>query len=343
MSDQLAQDIITALPSPVLLIGPDDRVMVQNAAMTALLTLDFAGRHHITALRQPATLDAIALARSTGAAQTARYLTRVDGTDRTYATMAVPQSGHIIVTMADQTAAAQTDVLRRDFVANVSHELRTPLTALLGFIETLQGPARDDAAARARFLEIMGTEADRMRKLVDDLLSLSRVEETQRKRPETLIDISSVVRQAVELLGDVATTRGTILKVDIADDLPLIPGDEGQLQQVMNNLIENGIKYGATNEGVVISVAKPAYAEALRQDAICVTVHDFGEGIPAHHLVRLTERFYRVDTHRARAMGGTGLGLAIVKHITNRHRGRLFFESTLGQGTTVTLLLPTAI
>ena len=343
MSDQLAQDIITALPSPVLLIGPDDRVMVQNAAMTALLTLDFAGRHHITALRQPATLDAIALARSTGAAQTARYLTRVDGTDRTYATMAVPQSDHIIVTMADQTAAAQTDVLRRDFVANVSHELRTPLTALLGFIETLQGPARDDPAARARFLEIMGTEADRMRKLVDDLLSLSRVEETQRKRPETLIDISSVVRQAVELLGDVATTRGTILKVDIAADLPLIPGDEGQLQQVMNNLIENGIKYGATNEGVVISVAKPAYAEALRQDAICVTVRDFGEGIPAHHLVRLTERFYRVDTHRAREMGGTGLGLAIVKHITNRHRGRLFFESTLGQGTTVTLLLPTAI
>lgn len=343
MSDQLAQDIITALPSPVLLIGPDDRVMVQNAAMTALLTLDFAGRHHITALRQPATLDAVALARSTGAAQSARYLTRVDGTDRTYATMAVPQSGHIIVTMADQTAAEQTDVLRRDFVANVSHELRTPLTALLGFIETLQGPARDDPAARARFLEIMGTEADRMRKLVDDLLSLSRVEETQRKRPETLIDISSVVRQAVELLGDVATTRGTILKVDIADDLPLIPGDEGQLQQVMNNLIENGIKYGATNEGVVISVAKPAYAEALRQDAICVTVRDFGEGIPAHHLVRLTERFYRVDTHRAREMGGTGLGLAIVKHITNRHRGRLFFESTLGQGTTVTLLLPTAI
>jgi len=343
MSDQLAQDIITALPSPVLLIGPDDRVMVQNAAMTALLTLDFAGRHHITALRQPATLDAIALARSTGAAQTARYLTRVDGTDRTYATMAVPQSGHIIVTMADQTAAAQTDVLRRDFVANVSHELRTPLTALLGFIETLQGPARDDPAARARFLEIMGTEADRMRKLVDDLLSLSRVEETQRKRPETLIDISSVVRQAVELLGDVATTRGTILKVDIAADLPLIPGDEGQLQQVMNNLIENGIKYGATNEGVVISVAKPAFAEALRQDAICVIVRDFGDGIPAHHLVRLTERFYRVDTHRAREMGGTGLGLAIVKHITNRHRGRLFFESTLGQGTTVTLLLPTAI
>ena len=343
MSDQLAQDIITALPSPVLLIGPDDRVMVQNAAMTALLTLDFAGRHHITALRQPATLDAIALARSTGAAQTARYLTRVDGTDRTYATMAVPQSGHIIVTMADQTAAEQTDVLRRDFVANVSHELRTPLTALLGFIETLQGPARDDPAARARFLEIMGTEADRMRKLVDDLLSLSRVEETQRKRPETLIDISSVVRQAVELLGDVATTRGTILKVDIAADLPLIPGDEGQLQQVMNNLIENGIKYGATNEGVVISVAKPAFAEALRQDAICVIVRDFGDGIPAHHLVRLTERFYRVDTHRAREMGGTGLGLAIVKHITNRHRGRLFFESTLGQGTTVTLLLPTAI
>jgi len=340
MTAYLAQDLILALPNAVLLIGPDDRVLVQNDAMTTVLGLDLTGRHHITALRQPATIEAIAVARETGAPQSAIYLPRVADTERSYAVAVTPQADHVLVALTDQTDKIQTNTLRRDFVANVSHELRTPLTALLGFIETLQGPARDDPKAQARFLDIMATEADRMRRLVDDLLSLSRVEDTQRIRPTAPVSLGVVVRQAVELLQDVAANNDTALHVTIPDDLPMIPGDEGQLQQVVNNLIENAIKYGASADGINITITGPIGDKSLRQDVLGLSVQDFGEGIASHHLARLTERFYRVDGHRAREQGGTGLGLAIVKHITNRHRGRLKFESEPGKGTTVTLRLP---
>lgn len=343
MSALAAQTLINAMKLPLLLIAPDERVSAQNAAMTELLKIDFTGRHYITALRQPATIAAVTDARADNVTKTARYMVRIDRSDHVFEVSAVPTDGYILVSFVDQTAAEQTQSLRRDFVANVSHELRTPLTAILGFIETLQGPARNDQKAQERFLGIMATEADRLRRLVDDLLSLSRVEENERSRPVTPTDLGTIVRQATELLGPLAQDAKTHLVADVPDGLPLVPGDAAQLQQVLNNLIENAIKYGATDRGIVVAVGAPAFETALRCQAVRLTVTDFGQGIAAHHLIRLTERFYRVDLHRSREQGGTGLGLAIVKHITNRHRGKLLFESVEGAGTTVTLMLPTAI
>lgn len=342
MTNLPATTLIAAMKLPHLLIAPDERVAAQNAAMTDVLKIDFTGRHYITALRQPATIDAVTGARKDLVTKTARYMVRIEGSDHVFEVLAIPTEGHVLVTFTDQTAAEQTLSLRRDFVANVSHELRTPLTALLGFIETLQGPARNDPKAQQRFLGIMATEADRLRRLVDDLLSLSRVEENERSRPVTPTDLGAIVRQATELLGALAEGANTRLITEIPDDLPLVPGDAAQLQQVLNNLIENAIKYGASEKGIVIAIHQPAFETTLRTQAVRMTVTDFGQGIPAHHLIRLTERFYRVDLHRSRNQGGTGLGLAIVKHITNRHRGKLYFESVPGEGTTVTLMLPTA-
>ncbi len=343
MADLLAKAMVAVMKSPLMLIGPENRVLVQNEAMTELLKIDFRGRQYITALRQPAAIDAVANAQKDHVTKSARYVLHVGTRDRIFELSAIPVDGHVIVAFEDQTAAEETLSLRRDFVANVSHELRTPLTAILGFIETLQGPARDDATAQQRFLGIMATEADRLRRLVDDLLSLSRVEELERTRPVEPVDLGLIVSQATELLGALAADAGTKLISRIPNDLPKVPGDDAQLQQVLNNLIENAIKYGATDAGIEIALHPPAFETALHQTAIRMTVTDHGIGIPAHHLIRLTERFYRVDLHRSRAQGGTGLGLAIVKHITNRHRGKLLFESVEGQGTTVTLMLPVAV
>lgn len=340
MIDFPAELILQSINRPILLIGPDQRVSIQNDAMTQLLRLDFTGRNYVTALRQPAIIGAIDAAMKEQTRRTARYAVRADGLEQTFQVSIVPQNAHLLVIFEDQTAAQVTDTMRRDFVANVSHELRTPLTALLGFIETLQGPARNDPKAQDRFLGIMAVEADRLRRLVDDLLSLSRVEETERSRPTTPVALGQIARQAVDLLGPIAADVGTPLTVEVHPDAGHIPGDDAQLQQVLNNLIENAIKYGATPDGIKVKVHAPVYETALRQTAIRMTIEDKGQGIPAHHLVRLTERFYRIDDHRDRQMGGTGLGLAIVKHIIQRHRGKLIFESVEGQGTTVNVLLP---
>lgn len=343
MADLLAKAMVAVMKSPLMLIGPEDRVIQQNEAMTDLLKMDFQGRHYITALRQPATIDAVVDAKKDHVTKTARYLLRIDTCDRVFEASAIPVDDHVIISFEDQTAAEETLSLRRDFVANVSHELRTPLTALLGFIETLQGPAREDPKAQERFLAIMATEADRLRRLVDDLLSLSRVEELERSRPVDPVDLGAIVGQSTELLGDLAQDAGTRLIARLPDVVPNVPGDDAQLQQVLNNLIENAIKYGATDRGIEVAVSAPAFETALQQNAVRMTVKDYGQGIPVHHLIRLTERFYRVDAHRSREQGGTGLGLAIVKHITNRHRGKLVFESEEGQGTTVTLMLPVSV
>lgn len=230
--------------------------------------------------------------------------------------------------------------MRSDFVANVSHELRTPLTALTGFIETLRGPARDDAEARDRFLGIMEVEGKRMNRLVADLLSLSRVEDMARIRPSDSVDIYAVLNSVRNALSQTAEARGVTLSIDAQLEPPvLLAGDLDQLAQVFTNLIENAIKYGRRDGAVVVSVSRMAMFPAFKGPAICVAVQDDGPGIPAHHLSRLTERFYRVDNHRSRELGGTGLGLAIVKHIINRHRGRLRIESEVGQGSTFSVLL----
>ena len=236
-------------------------------------------------------------------------------------------------------------LVRRDFVANVSHELRTPLTALMGFIETLQGPARNDAAARDRFLAIMQREGNRMNRLIGDLLSLSRVEQEERRRPSECVDLAALIRLACATLAPTARAAGAALVRIGPTEAAEVAGDPDQIQQVLHNLIENAVKYGVrpgAEEGreVRVTLSHVPHEPVLRGPGWAVEVADDGEGIEETHLPRLTERFYRVDTHRSREKGGTGLGLAIVKHIVARHRGRLKIDSAKGQGSRFTVILP---
>ncbi|MDH3264904.1 MAG: ATP-binding protein, partial [Paracoccaceae bacterium] len=226
--------------------------------------------------------------------------------------------------------------------ANVSHELKTPLTALLGFIETLRGSAREDAAARERFLEIMAREAERMNRLVSDLLSLNRVESEERVRPTGRVEMGALLGSVRSALRPLARERG--VEIEIAGEAGgiWVPGDGDQLTQVFTNLVENAVKYAASGKLVTLTVAREEREPALRGPAVRVAVIDRGEGFDPAHIPRLTERFYRIDSHRSREQGGTGLGLAIVKHIVNRHRGRLRIESAPGQGSRFTVTLPLA-
>ena len=340
MPDNSLTTLINALPTPVMVIGPDDRVRCVNPPLVAVLGPDLLGKHYITALRQPTMLDAIVLARQTAEPVVALYLGRDGPRDTTYRVTVAPAGRDIVLSFEDRSAAEDAGQMRRDFVANVSHELRTPLTALLGFIETLGGAARNDAAARDRFLGIMAHEANRMTRLVDDLLSLSRVEEDERVRPRGNVDIGDLLASVIKGLEPQAKDAGVTVALARPDTSEMVPGDEGQLVQVFTNLVENAIKYGASGGEVTVTLSARQMYQRLRAEGVQITITDRGEGIAAHHIPRLTERFYRVDSHRSRAVGGTGLGLAIVKHIVNRHRGRFVVESELGKGTSVSVFLP---
>lgn len=343
MRDQDVQQILQALPMPVMAIGENRHVQATNAALDGLLGRGLIGRHYITALRQPMLLEAIEAAMTSRRFGKGRYLGRDGGRDTTYLVHIAPLDGRTILSFEDRTAAEAVSQLRRDFVANVSHELRTPLTALYGFIETLRGPARDDPKARDRFLEIMERETKRMTRLVGDLLQLSRVEENERQRPSEMVIVAELVRTTLAELAPVISAAGA--QVNLADESRdvAVPGDPGQLRQVIGNLIENAVKYGVKGGQIDISLSARRFEPSLRQDGLELQISNGGEGIAAHHIPRLTERFYRVDAHRSREIGGTGLGLAIVKHIVNRHRGRLRIESTPGAKTTITVLLPAVL
>lgn len=252
----------------------------------------------------------------------------------------------IFLLLADRTRERNLDRMRADFVANASHELRTPLTSLIGFIETLRGPAQDDPDASRHFLGIMAEQSDRMHRIIDDLLSLSRIEMIEHQPPDTPIQLTPVLRDAVRFLEPVIDQAGATVKLDLAGDLPDIRGDSRQLGQVFGNLIDNAIKYGAVKHGTsgttVRLTAACSPAGDFVQPGVVISVADDGPGIAREHLPRLTERFYRVDKGRSRAIGGTGLGLAIVKHVVSRHRGRLVIDSAEGQGTIVRVWLPLA-
>lgn len=332
---------VNALPMPTIVIDSGMRISAANPPMEAVLGTGLIGRHYITALRQPALLDAIAGVKNGAPSTPVRFVGRDGEKDVIYRVMVAAAEDDIVLSFEDQTAAEDAGQMRRDFVANVSHELRTPLTALLGFIETLGGAARDDAAARDRFLAIMEREASRMTRLVDDLLSLSRVEEDERVRPREYVELSTLLSSVIKGLEPQVEKAGVSisLKLDGADEM--VPGDSGQLVQVFTNLIENAIKYGAAGGVVSVTLHERVQHARLRGEGVQITVGDRGEGIASHHIARLTERFYRVDSHRSREVGGTGLGLAIVKHIVNRHRGRLVIESEVGEGTEISVILPT--
>jgi two-component system phosphate regulon sensor histidine kinase PhoR len=228
--------------------------------------------------------------------------------------------------------------MRADFVANASHELRTPLAALSGFIDTLQGPAREDVTARERFLAIMKAQATRMARLIDDLLSLSRVELSEHMHPDAPVDLASVLRQVVDGLQTLAIDRNVEIIVALPASPMIVPGDRDELTRVFENLVENALKYGATGKRVDVGLATVAASDGTPE--VLVTVRDYGPGIAAEHLPRLTERFYRVDVKQSRAEGGTGLGLSLVKHILNRHRGKLTIESVAGEGASFIARLP---
>ena len=250
--------------------------------------------------------------------------------------------GRAVVVLSDRTRERAVERMRADFIANASHELRTPLASLMGFIDTLRGPAADDPPAQQRFLGIMAEQAARMNRLIDDLLSLSRIELTEHQAPAGRVDLVALLHDLIAGFEPRLTERGVTLDVALTDALPSVLGDADQILQVAQNLLDNAVKYGRDGE-VVRLAAEPA--SGLRWPArpgVVLTVADQGPGIPREHLPRLTERFYRVDAGRSRAVGGTGLGLAIVKHIVNRHRGQLAIESEPGIGTTVTVWLPVA-
>lgn len=333
------------LPVPALLIGGDERVRGSNGPFRALFGSSAAGRHYITVLRQPAILDAVEHVLQGGGSRTARYFSTDAQRDTTWRTsvsgVEIEGRANVLISFEDVTALEEAGKMRRDFVANVSHELRTPLTALTGFIETLKGAAREDPAARDRFLAIMETEAGRMARLVDDLLSLSRVEDDERVRPTETVDLTMLIGETIETLTPVAEQRGARIVARLPDAPLIVPGDPGQIRQVLMNLIENGLKYGRDGGEVRVRLHPPEIEPVLRGSGVRIDVEDDGEGIEAHHIARLTERFYRVDAHRSREIGGTGLGLAIVKHIVNRHRGRLRITSQPGQGSRFSVVLPT--
>jgi two-component system phosphate regulon sensor histidine kinase PhoR len=255
-----------------------------------------------------------------------------------------------VLTLHDITGAKRTEQMRADFVANASHELRTPLATLIGFIETLRGPARDDPAAQDRFLGIMQQQASRMARLVDDLLSLSRIEMNEHQPPTGRVALGPLLRGVADTLELRAAARDmhVVLTMPGSGELPPVQGEADELAQVFQNLIDNAIKYGRPGTPIEVTArvadrrAGPVAAStaaAAAQPAVAVSVRDHGDGIPREHLPRLTERFYRIDTARSREMGGTGLGLAIVKHIVNRHRGHLEIESEVGRGSVFTVYL----
>ena len=241
----------------------------------------------------------------------------------------------VLLRIEDLTERRRVERMRADFVANASHELRPPLTAVIGFLETLQGPARDDAKVRDRFLGVMAEQAGRMKRLIDDLLSLSRLEMRAHVRPEATVDLCEILRQVADLVTPAASAAGVALQLRGCETPQTVRGDREELVQVFTNLIENGVKYGGSGGRVEIGVGTdPADARV-----VVATVRDFGEGIDPVHLPRLTERFYRAHTEKAGSTRGTGLGLAIVKHIVTRHGGRLIIESVPGEGSTFSVRL----
>jgi len=341
MPEEFATLMLKGLPMPALLVDGDERIVSINEEAERLLGKAALGRLYMLPLRQPALREAIAAALSDARAARVRHVVPGPSQEQVHMVTVSPILGQthraVLCVFEDVTGHEQVEQMRRDFVANVSHELRTPLTALLGFIETLRGAARDDPAARDRFLTIMEREAGRMNRLVRDLLHLSRVEAEERIRPTDPVDPVAVVQSALSSLKPLAEAHGVTVEVEMDSAPRSVPADADQLMQVITNLTENAIKYGGTDRTVTVRLSR----EALSRGAMLrIDVIDRGEGIAPEHLPRLTERFYRVDAHRSREKGGTGLGLAIVKHIVHRHRGTFRIDSQIGQGSTFTVYFP---
>jgi two-component system phosphate regulon sensor histidine kinase PhoR len=343
-----AEAVVAAVPDPLLLIDPRRRIVGANAGASALADIAAGPRDLAAALRNPAVLAAADAVLRGEAARDVEFTLAGSIERQLRARFAriprpSPTGAAVVLALHDVTEMKRAEQLRADFIANASHELRTPLASLTGFIETLRGPARDDEAARERFLAIMRAQALRMTRLVEDLLSLSRIELNEHVAPTGVVALASLLRHVADTLELRAGERGTRIRLVLPADLPAAQGDRDELAQLFQNLIDNAIKYGRDRGEIVVEAAaasrRPPEGGTVAQPFVSVAVRDNGEGIPRQHLPRLTQRFYRLDTARSRAMGGTGLGLAIVKHIANRHRGFLEIESAVGVGSTFTVFL----
>jgi two-component system phosphate regulon sensor histidine kinase PhoR len=334
----LARAVLEQLPAPVLLLDVNERVLFANGAMREVLGAGLERKHVSAVLRNPAVLAAIGGSFDSGEPGAAPFILPVPIERHYEAYTARVDGGMVALLLHNITAIRRSEQMRADFVANASHELRTPLAAVSGFIETLQGPARDDVAAREQFLGIMATEAARMRRLIDDLLSLTRIELNEHVPPQGKVALESVVRQAAAALAPLAAADRITVTVQGGADLPPIRGEHDELVQLFQNLIHNAIKYGREGGQVTVTLGRDFVGP--NGGHIFAAVKDDGEGIPREALPRLTERFYRVDVKRSRERGGTGLGLAIVKHIVSRHHGRLAIDSRQGEGSTFSVILP---
>ena len=349
-SSASAEIVLDNLPDPVIAIDGARRIVRASRGTTAILGADPVGADLVAALRDPGVLEAAERVIATGAAEEIDF--HIAGSDLEFAARIAalpepaPDGTVALIAVTDVTAIRRHGRTRADFVANASHELRTPISVLLGCIETLRGPAREDKAASDRFLEMMGAQAERMNRLVNDLLSLSKIELNEHFPPSTTVSLASVIAPVVDSLQFAAESRRIEISIESAIAEPAVIGDRDELTQLFQNLIDNAIKYGAEGSSIGIAIGGGTLESpgdrAQEIDAVRIAIEDRGEGIPAEHLRRLTERFYRVDTARSREMGGTGLGLAIVKHIVNRHRGGLDIESELGVGSVFAVSLPRA-
>jgi two-component system phosphate regulon sensor histidine kinase PhoR len=337
---QLAS-VIGALPEPALLIDRRGSILVGNEATVRSIGPVRRGEPLSFTVRAPEIIEAVRAA-ADGKARRVEYAERAPH-ERAFEVYVTPilfggavemrHADAFLLTFHDLTPQRRVDRMRADFVANASHELRTPLASLSGFIETLQGPAKNDAGARDRFLRIMVDQARRMSRLIEDLLSLSRIELNEHLRPQTVVDLAPIVGHVCDTLAPLASERKVELIVKGKDQQLPVQGERDELIRLFENLVENALKYGGSGKRVEVTLARDG------NDAV-VHVRDFGPGIAAQHLPRLTERFYRVDAETSRAEGGTGLGLAIVKHILSRHRGRLAIESELGKGADFVARIP---
>jgi two-component system, OmpR family, phosphate regulon sensor histidine kinase PhoR len=329
--------LAAANPFATLVLSEAGEVLAANSLAERLFGAALISRNLTMVIRSPDVITAFERVSSTLEPETARSYSRgltQQIVDVHISALGTRENGErlFLATCQDVTREENIERMRSDFVANASHELRTPLTTLSGFIETMQGAAKTDEKARAEFLKVMKTQADRMSRLIDDLLSLSRIEIDEHVAPQSVSDLSSIANQVRALLKPMADAAGSTLIVDLPDTL-MVTGDAEQLTQVVHNLVENALKYAGDGKQVRVS-------GGIGERDIMLSVDDNGPGIAAHHVPRLTERFYRVNAKDSRTRGGTGLGLAICKHILNRHRGKLLIESELGRGSNFTIHLP---
>ncbi|MCC5979605.1 MAG: PAS domain-containing protein [Salinarimonas sp.] len=342
----VAEALLANIPDPVILVDRAARVREANAAAQTLFPAMRRRAPIAYALRAPEVLGGIEQVLRTRAPARVTYTQRLP-TERAFELLLGPldiASGPeqdeeaVMLYFRDLTNAHRLERMRVDFIANVSHELRTPLASVLGFIETLEGPAREDADARARFLAIMREQAMRMTRLIDELLSLSRIELRAHVAPTEAIDLMPVIRQILDTLAPLAQEEGVTFHENLPKGPAMICGDRDELLRVVENLVENAVKYGGSGGRVDIGLTPPEPPGR----AWTLSVRDYGPGIERDDLPRLTERFYRADVAQSRKKGGTGLGLAIVKHIVARHRGRLSIESEPGEGAVFSVTLPDA-